>query len=57
MTGIDIFVSIICAIMLFGGLYLNLTSRKLADQYAVAHRPEAVISKAPVQKSGKVQKK
>lgn len=48
MSGIDIFIAVISAIMLFGGLYLNFTSRRLADKYAEEHRVQPNVQKAPV---------
>lgn len=57
MSGTDIFVAILSVVMFFGGLYLNVTSRKLADQYAESHRPEPVVQKGMTPKAKKVQKK
>jgi hypothetical protein len=48
LSGIDIFIALLCVVMLFGGLYLNITSRRMADQYAEAHRAQPVVQKAPV---------
>lgn len=53
MSGIDIFVAIISAVMLIGGFYLNVTSRRLAEQYSQSHKPEPIAQKAPVQRVGK----
>lgn len=56
MSGVDIFIAVLCAVMLFGGLYLNFTSRRLADQYAENHRVQPVVQKASV-KGAKPSKK
>lgn len=48
MSGIDIFIAVICAVMLFGGLYLNFHSRSLAGKYAEEHKVQAAVPKAPV---------
>lgn len=50
LSGTDIFVAVICAVMLFGGLYLNFVSRKLSNQYFESHKPEINQPKAPISK-------
>lgn len=57
MNGIDIFIAILSAVMLFGGLYLNALSRRLADEYAEAHKASAPAPKPSIQKNTKVQKR
>lgn len=57
MSGTDIFVAVLSVIMLFGGLYLNFTSRKLSNSYAEAHKVENSTHKAAAVKSSKVSKK
>lgn len=47
MSGIDIFIAILSAVMFFGGLFLNFKSRKLAEQYAKTHMVSAAVQKAP----------
>lgn len=37
MSGIDIFIAAISALIFFGGLYLNIKSVKLVDQYKKSH--------------------
>lgn len=51
MTGTDIFIAILSAIIFFGGLYLNFTSRKLVDQYNEAHRVQPLQSKTVSRKN------
>lgn len=43
MSGTDIFITILSAVMLIGGLYLNSVSRKLSERYAETHKPESTI--------------
>lgn len=37
MSGVDIFIAVLCAVMLFGGLFLNMKSVKLVDGYKRSH--------------------
>lgn len=46
MSGVDIFIAVLSAVMFFGGLYLNIKSRKMTDAYAESHRPQTVQAKA-----------
>lgn len=49
MNGVDIFIAILCAVMFFGGLYLNIVSKKLSAQYAESHSNENIVKKNIVQ--------
>lgn len=57
MTGTDIFITALSALIFFGGLYLNFTSRKLVEEYNEAHRPQPIQAKIVSQKSAKNIKK
>lgn len=57
MTGTDIFIIALSALIFFGGLYLNFTSRKLVAKYNEAHKPEPIQVKSANQKSVKKTKK
>lgn len=57
MTGTDIFIIALCALIFFGGLYLNFTSRKLVDKYNAEHRPEPIQAKIANRKQTKSIKK
>lgn len=57
MTGTDIFIIALSALIFFGGLYLNFTSRKLVVKYNEAHKPEPIQVKSANQKSVKKTKK
>ncbi|MDI6619400.1 MAG: hypothetical protein QME45_12155 [Clostridiales bacterium] len=45
MSGVDIFIAALSAVMFFGGLYLNFKSRRLVDQYNEEHRKVTAIQK------------
>ena len=57
MSTVDIFIAILSAVILFGGMYLNIKSRRLADEYAQAHKPQIVSGKTPVKANINSQKK
>ncbi len=57
MSGVDIFIAILCGVMFFGGLYLNHKSRKLAEQYAESHKTESPVQKSAASRKGKVQRR
>jgi uncharacterized phage-associated protein len=57
MSGIDIFIAVLSAVMFFGGLYLNFRSRKLVNEYQEAHKVEPVALKSSVKKTAKLSKK
>lgn len=57
MSTIDIFIAILSAVMLFGGIFMNIKSRKLAEGYAEAHRPQVVSGRTPVKANMNSQKK
>lgn len=57
MTGTDIFVGVLFAIIFFGGIFLNFRSRKLVDLYNAEHRVQPVNVKGVNQKSVKSIKK
>lgn len=57
MSGVDIFIAVLSAVMLFGGLYLNVLSRKMSAAYIEAHRAQQAAQKPSAVKTSKVIKK
>lgn len=57
MSGIDVFIAVLAAIMFFGGLYLSFLSKKLVSEYQAAHKVVSVAQKAAAQKTTKTNKK